>query len=223
VLTAYTAVANDTFRLMFDAIAMTTPPSQIALDRYDQSWFKRGRNAVVVLLWDVVQAICIHGSLHPMYGWRRFWYRLFGAQIGAGVRIRRTVNCTYPWKLAIGEHSWIGDQATLYCLECITIASHVVISQQAYLCTGSHDSSDPHFGLIVKPIRIDHGAWVALGALVMPGIHIGEGAVIAARAVLTHDALPWTIYAGAPAKPCSERNLVGRQEPMQSPTQPRSL
>lgn len=182
-------------------------PSRIDLSRYDQSWYSRGRSALVIVLWEVVQRLLIHGSLHPMFGWRRFWYRCFGARIGKRVLIRRSATCTYPWKLSIGDRSWIGDDVVLYSLERIDIGADAVVSQRAYLCTGSHDHSDPAFGLVVKPIRIGDCAWVAIDALIMPGVSVGEGALVAARSLLTRDAAPWTIYRGQPAKAAGVRSL----------------
>jgi putative colanic acid biosynthesis acetyltransferase WcaF len=74
-----------------------------------------------------------------LYGWRNFLLRLFGAKIGKKVIIRPSVKITYPWKLSIGDYSWIGDDVDLYTLGEIDIGNHVVISQRSYLCTGSHD------------------------------------------------------------------------------------
>lgn len=179
----------------------------VRLDLYDQSHYNRGRPNWVVVVWDLVQQLLIHSSPHPCFAWRRFWYRRFGATIGHDVRIRKSVRCNYPWKLKIGDHAWIGDEVTLYTLDHIEIGAHAVVSQQAYLCTGSHDHCDPAFGLIVKPIIVGRGAWIALGALIMPGVHVGDGALIAARAVVTKDALPWTIYRGAPAVASGMREL----------------
>jgi putative colanic acid biosynthesis acetyltransferase WcaF len=161
----------------------------------------------VVALWDLVQTALIHPSPHACYGWRRFWYRRFGARIGRGVLIRKSVRCNYPWKVVIGDHAWIGDEATLYALDRITIGDHAVVSQQAYLCTGTHDHGDPAFGLVVKPIVVGRSAWVALGALVMPGVTVQDGAVVAARAVLNRDAAAWTIWAGTPARRVGVRTL----------------
>ena len=179
----------------------------IRLDLYDQSGYDRGRSGLVVVLWDLVQQVLIHPSPHPCYGWRRFWYRRFGARIGRGVLIRKSVRCNYPWKVTIGDHAWIGDEATLYALAEIEIGEHAVVSQQSYLCTGTHDHRDPCFGLVVKPVKIGAGAWVALGALVLPGVRIGEGALIAARAVVTRDAAPWTVHRGSPAVAAGPREL----------------
>lgn len=179
----------------------------IDLHAYDQSWYRRGRGAVIVILWDIVQSFLLHPSPHPFYAWRRFWYRAFGATIGQNVLLRNSVRCNYPWRLTIGNNSWVGDEATLYCLHSVNIGENVVISQQAYLCSGTHNHRDPHFGLIVRPIVVEDGAWVALGALVMPGVTVHAGALIGARAVLTKDAQPWTIYQGLPAHPVGQRIL----------------
>ncbi len=186
---------------------MIMPPPRIRLDAYHQRGYSRGRHVVIVALWDLVQTCLIHPSPHALFGWRRFWYRRFGAQIGCGVLIRKSVRCNYPWKLSIGDHAWIGDEATLYALDRISIADHAVISQHAYLCTGTHDHRDPAFGLITKPISIEHGAWIALGALIMPGVTVREGAIVAARSVMTRDAEAWTIYRGSPAVAVGRRVL----------------
>lgn len=182
----------------------------IHLDLYTQSGYNRGRSLLVVTLWDLVQTFLIHLSPHGMYGWRRMLYRLFGAKVGRNVLIRKSARCNYPWKITIGNNSWIGDEAWLYALERITIGNNVVISQQAYLCTGSHDIEDPKFGLRTSPITIEDGSWVALGALILPGVTIAAGSVVAARSVLTKSTKPWTIYCGVPAIAVRHRPLSGK-------------
>ncbi|MFW5698357.1 MAG: WcaF family extracellular polysaccharide biosynthesis acetyltransferase [Planctomycetota bacterium] len=195
-----------------EAVQATTGHAvEVDLGRYDQGWFDRGRGPIACMLWDMVQTLLIAPSPHCFYSWRRFWYRLFGATIGKDVLIRKSVKCNYPWKLTIGDRCWIGDGATLYTLDHITLDSDVVVSQQAYLCTGSHDPSDPAFGLRTAPITVRRGAWIALGAVVMPGATIGNGALIGARAVLTHDAAARTIYTGSPARERGRREIVERE------------
>jgi putative colanic acid biosynthesis acetyltransferase WcaF len=179
----------------------------VDLTRYDQSWYSRGASGVICTLWEIIDRALVRPSPRPLFGWRRLWYRIFGAQLGAGVRICPEVHCKYPWKLTIGDHAWIGEGADLYSLERIEIGAHAVVSQRAVLCTGSHDHTDPAFGLIVKPIRIGSSAWVAIEALVMPGVTVGEGALVGARAVLLRDAEPWTIYHGQPATAKGRREL----------------
>ncbi len=99
----------------------------------------RGRAAWFVQLWWIVEALLFHPSPQVLYGWRRFLLRAFGARIGKGVLIRPSVTVTYPWKLSIGDWSWVGDRVTLYTLGEISIGESSVVSQGTYLCTGSHD------------------------------------------------------------------------------------
>ena len=81
----------------------------------------RGRNAFIVQLWWLVQSILFRTSPQFLYGWRNFLLRLFGAKIGKKVIIRPSVKITYPWKLSIGNYSWVGDDVDLYTLGDIDI------------------------------------------------------------------------------------------------------
>ncbi|WP_123041915.1 putative colanic acid biosynthesis acetyltransferase [Cohnella candidum] len=174
--------------------------NRIRLNQYRQDGYSRGRNGAVVLLWWFVQATLFRCSPQPMYGFRRFLLRLFGAKIGAGVKVRPSASFTYPWKVTIGDHSWIGDRAELYSLDRIEIGAHCVVSQRSYLCTGSHDPEDVAFSLIVKPVRIEDGAWVASDVFVYPGVTIGTMAVAAARSTVLRDVPAGEIHAGTPAR-----------------------
>ena len=90
----------------------------------------RGKNAFVVQLWWLVQSLLFKNSPQLLYGFRRFILRMFGAKIGKKVIIRPTVRITYPWKVSIGDYSWIGDDVVLYSLGEIEIGRNVVISQR---------------------------------------------------------------------------------------------
>ncbi|EMT44839.1 acyl transferase [Anoxybacillus flavithermus AK1] len=125
---------------------------------------------------------------------------MFGAKIGKGVKVRASAKFTYPWKVSIGDYSWIGDNVKLYSLDEIIIGSNCVISQESYLCTGSHDIKDPYFGLITKPIVIKDGAWIASDVFVYPGVTIHEMAVVAARSTVVRDVPANEVHAGSPAK-----------------------
>lgn len=125
--------------------------------------------------------------------------RLFGARIGSGVVIRSRVNVSFPWRLTIGDHSWIGDEVLILSLADVSIGANVCISQRAFLCTGSHDHRKPTFDLITKPIRIDDGAWIGAIGFVGPGVTVGVGAVCAAGAIVVRDVPPGVIVGGNPA------------------------
>jgi putative colanic acid biosynthesis acetyltransferase WcaF len=160
----------------------------------------RGKPGWFVQLWWLVQAIFCNHSPQVIFGWRRFWYRLFGAKIGKGVLIRPSVKCVYPWKLSIGDHSWVGDDVSLYTLGEIEIGSDTVISQKCYLSTGSHDYTSPTFDIFAKKITIGNGVWLASDVFVAPGVTIGDGTVVGARSTVLHDLPGGMICYGNPAK-----------------------
>lgn len=161
----------------------------------------RGRSAVFVQLWWLVQATLFNCSPQVMYGWRRWLLRLFGARIGKNVLIRPSVRITYPWRLEIGDRSWIGDYVELYTLDRITIGSDAVVSQFSKLVTGSHDFMRPTFDMVTSPIRIEDQAWVAANCFVAPGVTVKRGAVVLAQSLVLKDVAEMTVVAGHPAKP----------------------
>jgi putative colanic acid biosynthesis acetyltransferase WcaF len=111
----------------------------------------------------------------------------FGAQVGRRVLIRHRVRVLWPWKLTIGDDSWIGEGAWLLNLEPIHIGSDVCISQEAFLCTGSHDRDSPSFEYDNGPITIGDESWIGAQALILRGVRVGRGAVVGARSTITRD------------------------------------
>jgi len=178
------------------------------LNKYDQSWFDRGRPGWYILLWWLVQSITFPLSLHPCNSFRVWILCLFGAKIGKGVVIRPTSRFTYPWKITLGNYSWIGDDVVLYSLDAITIGSNCVISQKSYLCTGSHDLSDETFRLITAPIAIEDGVWVAADCFIAPGVTIGKDAVIGARSSVFKDQAIGQVCWGNPCQPRYPRKQI---------------
>lgn len=173
----------------------------IDLRKYDQSWFDRGRAGWYILLWWLVQAIAFPLTPHPLNNWRCALLRLFGAGIGKDVIIRPTARFTYPWKVSIGDYTWIGDDVVLYSLDNINIGEHCVISQKSYLCTGSHDIDDPTFRLKTASITIGNGAWIATDCFVGLGVKIGANAVIGARSSVFSDIPSGQVCWGTPCRP----------------------
>ena len=160
----------------------------------------RGRPGWYVQWWWLVQSTLFRLSPQVLYGWRRWLLRRFGARIGKGVLLRPSVSITYPWKLTIGDHAWIGDDVVLYTLGEITIGAHAVVSQRSYLCTGSHDYTRPTFDIFAKPIVIGEQAWLATDVFVAPGVEIGAGTVVGARSSVFKSLPGGVIACGNPAK-----------------------
>lgn len=165
----------------------------------------RGRSAVVVQLWWLVQGTLFGCSPQFMFGWRRWLLRLFGAQVGKAVLVRQSVKVTYPWKVTIGDHVWIGDDVVLYSLGEIEIGNHAVVSQRSYLCSASHDYTQPEFPIYDRKVCIGARAWLATDVFIAPGVIIGEGAVVGARSSVFHDLPPMMVCVGSPAKPIKPR------------------
>jgi len=142
-----------------------------------------------------------------MHGWRRMVLRLFGARIARGARVHASVSIWHPRNLSIGPNALIGPRARVYNQGYVSIGTGSVISQGAHLCASSHDISDPHFQLVLRPVDIGSGCWVAAEAFVGPGVTVGDGAVIGARAALFTDAVPGGVYTGNPAALRKQRVL----------------
>jgi len=165
----------------------------------------RGRSAMVVQFWWLVQSTLFAMSPQFMFGWRRWLLNLFGAEVGENVLIRPSVRVTYPWKVKIGDRVWIGDNAELYSLGEIEIGDDVVISQKSYLCAATHDFSKLSFDMIDKKITIEDQVWIATDVFVAPGVTIGRGALIGARSSVFADMPEGMICVGSPAKPVKPR------------------
>ncbi|MFT4080541.1 putative colanic acid biosynthesis acetyltransferase [Rhodomicrobium sp.] len=177
------------------------------LSQFSNPHFARGRPALIEALWVVVAALFVSSWL-PGYAHRRAVLRLFGARIGRGVAIKPGVRVKFPWKLEIGDHSWIGEDVWIDNLDEVTIGANCCLSQGAYLCTGSHDWTASRFDLLTRPIRIEDGAWVAARATVAPGVTVGQGAVLAIGSVAATDLEPWGVYLGVPAVRIRERRIA---------------
>ncbi len=115
------------------------------------------------LIWSMVNATLYRWSFHTCHRWRAMLLRMFGATIGSGCVIRRTARVYYPWNLTMGNVSCLGDQAEVYNLGPVDIGHRVIISQQAYLCAGTHDYHLKSMPLVTPPIMIKDNAWICAG------------------------------------------------------------
>lgn len=177
------------------------------LDQYIRGTYTPGAPLWKQLFWYFLGEPLFRSYWLPFSSFKVAILRLFGAQIGQRVRIKPGVRVKFPWRLSIGDHSWIGENAWLDNVDSITIASHVCISQDVYLCTGNHDWSDPHFQLIPAAIVIEESSWIAARAVIGPGVTVGKGAVLALGSVTGRSLEPMTIYAGNPAQPIKQRTI----------------
>lgn len=165
-------------------------------------------------LWTCVQATLFRYSFHTWNGWRATLLRSFGARIGRECTIRRTSRVYYPWLLEIGDLTSLGDKAEIYNLGRVSIGARVTISQEAYVCAGTHDYTRLEMPLLTPPIFVEDDAWIGARAFLMPGIRVGRGAILAATGTAIHDLEPWTIYGGNPARQLKARPILGSDLPV---------
>ena len=158
-------------------------------------------------LWTLSWILLARWTPPPMHGWRVALLRAFGARAGKGCRVHASARIWWPGNLELGDNVLIGPGARLYNQGDISIGSDCVISQRAHLCASTHDVQDPHFQLVLRPVRIAKSCWIAAEAFVGPGVTMEEGSVLAARGALFEDAEPFTIYRGNPAAKVRKREL----------------
>lgn len=166
----------------------------------------RRREYLGRILWALASPL-FRLSPRPLFGWRRFLLRLFGARIGRQAHVYPSVRIYLPWNLILGEESSIGEWALIYNLGPVTIGKRATVSHRAHLCAGTHDYRDPSLPLLRLPIEIGAQAWICADAFVGPNVRVGEGAIVGAAAVVVRDVPAWQIVAGNPARVIKERKL----------------
>jgi putative colanic acid biosynthesis acetyltransferase WcaF len=170
------------------------------LEGYSIGGFDRGAPRWKEALWVAVKLCLFLPHLPLPSSFRAALLRAFGARIGRGVVIRGGLDVSYPWRLTIGDHVWLGEEVKILSLATVTIESDVCISQRAFLCTGSHAFRSPDFHLVTKPITIRQGSWIAAQAFVAPGVTIGPGSMVCAGSVVFADVPPDATVQGNPAR-----------------------
>lgn len=162
-------------------------------------------NKLARVLWQTVWLLLFRPSPAPFHAWRCFLLRLFGAKIGRGAHPYPSARIWAPWNLVMDDHSCLSHQVDCYCVDRIKLGAYATVSQYSFLCTASHDYSDPAMPLVTAPISICERAWVTADVFVAPGVTIGEGAVITARSSVFSDIEPWIVASGNPAKSVKKR------------------
>lgn len=178
---------------------------------YDSKKFDRGKSRLMEMLWGIVQSVFVQSSI-PGSKLRKYILTFFGAKIGRNVLLRPGLKVKFPWRLSIGDDTWIGENVWVDNLANVTIGRSCCISQGAYLCTGNHDWKKNTFDLVVGEIIIGNSVWIGAMSKVAPKISIKNGAVLTMGSSLYGDAEELGVYSGVPAKLIKKRQLVLRNE-----------
>jgi putative colanic acid biosynthesis acetyltransferase WcaF len=168
-------------------------------------------NRLERLCWHIVWSMLARWTPPNFSPWRIWLLKLFGAKVDKGAMIAADVKVWLPRNLHLGEYVSIGPGVNCYTMAPISMGPRTIVSQFAHLCAGSHDISDPDFQLIARPITIGADVWIAAEAFLAPGVHVGDGVVLAARGCAFTTLEPWTVYRGNPA--VAIRKRVWRNRP----------
>lgn len=165
---------------------------------FDTEDFKVGASVFKVILWYMVNIIFFRSGIVPFSNMLVWLLRSFGSTIGRDVRIKPQIQIKYPWKLRIGDFSWLGD-CRIENLDYVTIGKHVCISDSALLLTGNHDYKTKYFKLMTAPIIIEDGVWISASSVVCPGIVARTHSILCVGSVASKDLEAYSIYQGNPA------------------------
>ncbi|MFD2256103.1 DapH/DapD/GlmU-related protein [Luteolibacter algae] len=173
---------------------------------FSSPWSRKEK--VMMLLWGYVWMLLCSWTPKPFNKWRIFWLRFFGAKISGRPFVHQRARIQIPWNLTMHDHACLGDGAIAYSLGEIEIHKFATVAQEAYLCTGSHAFEREEMNLITAKITIGTHSFIGARAFILPGIEIGDGAVVGACSVVTKSVDPYKIIAGNPAKIIGNRKFA---------------
>lgn len=183
-------------------------PAETAADPYLRPAFSF-RDRMRRLNWNICWLFLYRTSPRPLHSWRSFLLRCFGATMGAKCHFYPRSKVWAPWNLICSDQVTAADGVEIYNPAPVTLGSHAILSQDAYVCGATHDYDDPAFPLIAYAMTVGAYCWVCARASVAPGANLGEGAVLGLGSVATRSLDAWTVYAGVPAIKVKERRRVG--------------
>lgn len=167
------------------------------------------RNKLGRVAWSAVYWLAFRLSPRPLHSWRALLLRCFGARIGRHCHVYSGARIWAPWNLVCDDFASIADGAVVYNVAPVHLRSHAVVSQEAYICTATHDLDDAEFPMIATPVSIGAYAWVCARACVLPGVRVGDGAVLGLGSVASRDLAEWSVHVGVPAKRVRARRRRG--------------
>ena len=162
---------------------------------------------ITTVYWEFVVMILHLVGCVPIHHLRRFFYRLAGMYIGEGTSIHTGLHLYNPTGIEIGKDTIIGENAVLDGRGKIVIGNHVAFATGVMVYNSQHDIRDPQFVAITQPVHIDDYVFIGPRAIILPGVHIGKGAVVGAGAVVTKNVPPGVVVGGVPAVPIGDRPL----------------
>lgn len=180
--------------------------SRIRNDLFDNRLgFDLGRRRWVLVVWYLLKCAFFLSSLPWPSSFKSWLLRRFGAEIGRGVYWKPRVNIHIPWKLKVGDYTWIGEEVSIINFAPVSIGAHCCLSQRSFLCSGNHDYRSPDMRYRNAPIVLEDGVWVGAGVFVGPAVTVGTDAVITAMSLANRSLDRGWVYAGQPCSPVRRR------------------
>jgi putative colanic acid biosynthesis acetyltransferase WcaF len=168
------------------------------ISRYSSPWSRSYR--VRMLLWEVLWPLLAQWTPKPLNPWRLLILRCFGTRIYGEPFVHQRARIDHPWNLTLHDKACLGDRSHAYCLGPVLIHDGATVAQEAYLCTGTHDFHQPNWPLQTAPITIGMHAFIGARSCVLPGVSVGDCAVVGACSVVTRSVKPGKVVKGNPAR-----------------------
>jgi putative colanic acid biosynthesis acetyltransferase WcaF len=162
------------------------------------------------IAWNLAWTLLASWTPPPMHRWRVRLVNFFGGHVHPSCSIYGSARIWYPPNLTMDRFAALGPSVQCYSMGAVTLGAYSVVSQRAFLCTGTHDIHHADFQIGARPICIGANAWIAAEAFVGPGVSIGDGAVLSARGAAFRNLDAWTVYQGNPALPLRSRQQFER-------------
>ena len=168
------------------------------LSKFNNSWYNPG-GKLKRLVWFLINFLVFQNRINGLSGVKVFILRMFGAKMGKNVVIKPNVNIKYPWKLTVGDNTWIGEQVWIDNLGEVSIGENVCLSQGAMLLCGNHNYKSESFDLMVGDITLEDGVWIGAHAVVCPSVTCFSHSILSVNSVATKNLEAYTIYQGNPS------------------------
>ena len=153
----------------------------------------------------MIWLICCSWTPKFLNPWRLIILKIFGANIYGIPFVHGSVRIQIPWHLTLKHRACLGENVCAYSLGEIEVGEAATVAQEVYLCTGTHDFGSSKMQLITKPIMVQRNAFIGVRAMVLPGVTVGENAIVGAQAVVTKDVPACEIFACNPARKIGTR------------------
>nr|WP_184280498.1 putative colanic acid biosynthesis acetyltransferase [Serratia fonticola] len=164
-------------------------------------------NKLYRALWSLFYFLFFRYSPSPFFKYRTYILRLWQAEVSSDIRVYPSAKIWSPKNLTMKSGSSIGPRALIYNQGHITIGEDSIVSQDVTICASSHDYKKYHHPLILKDVVIGSRVWLCAESFVGPGVVVGDGVVLGARAVAKKNLEAWYVYDGNPSQKIKERGL----------------